>query len=100
MNQVLDFYKALQTDNKMKSKFKSLAKIVSRTEMNEVEAEAFIDNKVLPIAKEFGFNITFADLLAYEHSVCELGDEELANVSGGTMSNSFQCNSIFEKLGL
>ena len=83
MEKVQEFYNALQTDIQLKSKFEILGKTVSKRQMNADDAEAFIVKKVLPVAKEFGFDITFADLLAYENSVSELSENQLMQVSGG-----------------
>lgn len=83
MNEVQKFYDAVASDEGLKAKLIALDKEIARKELSEAEAEAFVKENVLSIAKEAGFNVTLQDLESCMAKEAELSEEELTEAAGG-----------------
>lgn len=83
MNEVQKFYDAVVSDETLKAKLSALEAEVAQKEMSKAEAEAFVKENVLPIAKEAGFDLTLQDLESCEFKEGELSEAELAEAAGG-----------------
>ena len=82
-NKVQSFYEAVVKDTALREQLAALEKEVAGKELTEVKQEAFIREKVLPVAKAAGFDLTLEELKAYQPTKGELSDQELSEVSGG-----------------
>lgn len=82
-NTVQSFYEAVVKDAALREQLVTLEKEVAGKSLTEVEREAFIREKLLPVAKAAGFDLTLEELKAYKPVTSELSAEELAEVSAG-----------------
>ena len=82
-NNVQSFYEAVVKDAALREQLAALEKEVAGKELTAAEREAFIREKVLPVAKAAGFDLTLEELKAYQPTKGELSDQELSEVSGG-----------------
>lgn len=89
--QVEAFFNEVKKDDGLKAKLKKVEQEVAQ-ELNKKEAKSFFYEKLLPLAKEYGFSFSYEDLIAYKKDLLpdyeELDDEILAQVSGGGKGNS------------
>lgn len=83
MNDVQKFYDAVASNEGLKAKLTALDKELARKELSEAEADAFVKENVLLIAKEAGFNITLQDLESCVAMEGELSEDELTEAAGG-----------------
>ncbi len=89
---VKNYYEALSKDEKRLEEFKSF---FNETDTAE-DREKIIAEKVIPQAKEMGFDLS-ADDFKQEHG--ELSDAELEKVSGGIGDHPFSCTCIYSGSG-
>lgn len=82
-NAVQSFYEAVVKDTVLREQLATLDKEVAGKDLTEAEQEAFIREKVLPVAKAAGFDLTIEELKAYQPTKGELSDQELSEVTGG-----------------
>ena len=82
-NKVQSFYEAVVKDAALREQLAALEKEVAGKGLTAAEQEAFIREKVLPVAKAAGFDLTLEELKAYQPTMGELSDQELSEVSGG-----------------
>lgn len=76
----LEFYKALQEQKKLNSEFMTEIRKIS----NEDELKKFIEDKILPLAKDMGYDFSVEELLDFDKNITkEILDQDLENVSGG-----------------
>ena len=82
-NTVQSFYEAVVKDAALREQLATLEKEVAGKDLTAAEQEGFIREKVLPVAKAAGFDLTLEELKAYQPTKGELSDQELSEVSGG-----------------
>ena len=78
-NQVKKFIKKINSDQALKAKFQALV----QEDQKEIDRDAFITEKVLPLAKEAGYDLTAEDFKTDDPASGEISDAELAAVAGG-----------------
>ncbi len=87
---VKKFYEAVTRDEALKQKFVELSQKYQCQPMDEAKFLSLAGQELLPIAKQSGYEFTLDDLHAFGekqnavHMNCELSDEELQAVVGGT----------------
>ncbi len=85
-SKVILFYDFLNKNPDLIKKIKKLGKEYSNK-------KNFIENEIIPIAKENGFNISLQDIYMYENErlqiVQKLNENDLESVAGGIMNNKF-----------
>ncbi len=85
---VENFYAAISQDETVKQRFNELNQKYQGVAMNAAKTDAILEQELLPLAKELGFEFTLAEIKAYGEEVqqaklpCELNDSELEVVSG------------------
>lgn len=85
---VKKFYEAVSQDEKAKQRFNELNQKYQGVAMNAAKTDAILEQELLPLAKELGFEFTLAEIKAYGVEVeqmkssCALSDSELEVVSG------------------
>lgn len=81
MEKIDEFYNKIAKNDNLKEKLKQ----TERDLMNEInfKKKDAIKNKVIPLAKKYGFDFSYEEFLEYERMSAEIGDEELKNISGG-----------------
>ena len=85
---VENFYAAISQDETVKQRFNELNQKYLGVAMNAAKTDAILEQELLPLAKELGFEFTLAEIKAYGEEVqqaklpCELNDSELEVVSG------------------
>ena len=88
---ILAFYKELQEQKKLNPKLLNEIKNIT----NETELENFIEKKIVPIAKDMGYNFSTKELLTYEKNAAkEISTEDLENISGGVNLRGFAAGGI------
>ena len=87
---VKKFYEAVSNDESLKQKFVELSQKYQGQLMDEVRALSIMEQEALPLAAQMGYSFTIDDVKSYELAMqqaktgCEMSDEELQAVSGGT----------------
>lgn len=93
-NQVKEFIKKINSDQALKTKFQALV----QENQKEIDRDAFIAEKVLPLAKEAGYDLTAEDFKTDDPASGEISDTELAAVAGGGTdaddSNTYGCACV------
>lgn len=95
-NQVKEFIKKINSDQALKTKFQALV----QENQKEIDRDAFIAEKVLPLAKEAGYDLTAEDFKTDDPAFGEISDTELAAVAGGgggtdaDDSNTYGCACV------
>ena len=85
---VKKFYEAVSQDEKAKQRFNELNQKYQGVAMNAARMDAILEQELLPLAKELGYEFTLTEIKAYGAEVqqtklpCELNDSELEVVSG------------------
>ena len=84
--QVEAFFNEVKKDEGLKAKLKKVEQEVAQ-ELNKKEAKSFFYEKLLPLAKEYGFSFSYEELMEYKKNLIpkaeELDDEILTQVAGG-----------------
>ena len=77
---IKEFYEKALIEGKFNSEFfKDLRKISTK-----VQLKNFIEENILPIAKEMGYDFSVEELLSYEiETVHKVNEHQLENISGG-----------------
>jgi len=78
-DQVKEFIKKVNSDQGLYEKFKALLP----EDQKDSDREAIISEKIVPFAKEAGYDLTAEDFKVDEAASGELSDEELEAVAGG-----------------
>ena len=84
------FYEAVSKDEALKQKFMELSQKYQGQPMDEEKAISLLEQEALPLAAQMGYYFTLEDLKEYSEEMqqtkmnCEISDEELHAVSGGT----------------
>lgn len=90
---VKEFYEAVSKDEALKQKLVELSQKHQGQQMDEIKVMAEMDREVMSLAAQMGYSFTIDDLKACETEMkqklgCELGDSDLAAVSGGQFINN------------
>jgi hypothetical protein len=86
---VSKFYEAVAADEGLRARLNDLSKPYQGQEMNEEKKAALVEQLVLPIAAEMGWDFSTEELRQYEEEMVqaskngELNDAELEAVAGG-----------------
>lgn len=80
------FFEEIKKNKELKAKIDKIE--LGNEDLNKGEAEKFFNEKLLPIIKEYGFNISYDDVREYKRGLApekgeELDDEFLKQVAGG-----------------
>ena len=78
-NQVKEFIKKVNSDKTLNAKFKALLP----KDQKDADKEDFISEKIVPFAKEAGYDLVAEDFKVDEPASGEISDEELEAVAGG-----------------
>ena len=89
--QVEAFFNEVKKDDGLKAKLKKVEQEVAQ-ELNKKEAKSFFYEKLLPLAKEYGFSFSYKELMEYKKTLIpdgeDLDDEILTQVAGGKKERS------------
>ena len=86
---VENFYAAISQDETVKQRFNELNQKYQGVAMNAAKTDAILEQELLPLAKELGFEFTLAEIKAYGEEMQqasrngELSVAELDIVAGG-----------------
>lgn len=89
---VVKFYEAVAADEGLRTRLNDLNKPYQGQEMDEQKRAALVEQLVLPIAAEMGWDFSMEELRQYEEEMVqastnrELDDAELEAVAGGLLS--------------
>ena len=89
---VKKFYEALVQDKMIQQRFNELNQKYQGVTVDATKADAILEQDLLPLAKELGYEFTLAEIKAYgeemkqAHMPQELSDAELQAVAGGGAS--------------
>lgn len=94
---IKEFYEKALVEGKFNSEFfKDLRKISAK-----VQLKNFIEEKILPIAKEMGYDFSVEELLAYEiETVHKVNEPQLKNISGGITAKKLALGGIISLMTL
>lgn len=92
---IKEFYEKALVEGKFNSEFfKDLRKISTK-----VQLKNFIEEKILPIAKEMGYDFSVGELLNYEKEIAQkITEQALENVSGGVNLKNLAFGGIISLL--
>lgn len=92
-----EFYEKALVEGKFNSKFfKDLRKISTK-----VQLKNFIEEKIMPIAKEMGYDFSVEELLTYEiETVHKVNEHQLENISGGITPKNLALSGIISLMAL
>ena len=83
------FYEAVSQDKAMQQKFIDLSRKYKSDTVDEARVDSIVEQDVVPLAKQMGYEFTLDDLRAYGeqarqlHQGAELSEEEMKAVAGG-----------------
>ncbi len=94
---IKEFYEKALIEGKFNSEFfKDLRKISTK-----VQLKNFIEENILPIAKEMGYDFSVEELLYYEiETVHKVNEHQLENISGGINAKNLALSGIISLMAL
>lgn len=94
---IKEFYEKALIEGKFNSEFfKDLRKISTK-----VQLKNFIEENILPIAKEMGYDFSVEELLSYEiETVHKVNEHQLENISGGINAKNLALSGIISLMAL
>ena len=91
MADVKDFIKKVSSDPELLKQMQALGDGVELKKLSEEEYKAFLEKKIIPFAKELGFDLTVDDILNEKE---EMSEDDLKSVAGGALNCGLDLETI------